>query len=138
HIGHAKSVCLNFGIAHEFGGTSNLRMDKTNPTKEDVEYVESIQEDVNWLISAWADQHLGLKPKGETPETRPVNGKPDFYLPAVIPNPSVPHTGPDKRLDRQTAREAIVAPAVEPFYASDYFEQIYEYAVVLIKKGLAY
>ena len=80
HIGHAKSICLNFGIAREFGGVCNLRMDDTNPTKEDVEYVDSIIEDVNWLISAWADQNLGLKPKGETPEAQTVNDKPDFYL----------------------------------------------------------
>ena len=57
HIGHAKSICLNFGIAREFGGVCNLRMDDTNPTKEDIEYVESIQADVNWLIAGWADQH---------------------------------------------------------------------------------
>ncbi|HEX4568642.1 MAG TPA: glutamate--tRNA ligase family protein, partial [Vicinamibacterales bacterium] len=49
HIGHAKSICLNFGVAREFGGTCNLRFDDTNPTKEDVEYVESIEEDVRWL-----------------------------------------------------------------------------------------
>src|SRR6478752_2574483 len=55
HIGHAKSICLNFGIAREFGGVCNLRMDDTNPTKEDVEYVESIEEDVKWLISGWAN-----------------------------------------------------------------------------------
>src|SRR6476659_7796842 len=59
HIGHAKSICLNFGIAREFGGVCNLRMDDTNPTKEDVEYVESIQADVQWLISAWANDRLG-------------------------------------------------------------------------------
>ena len=62
HIGHAKSICLNFGIAREFGGICNLRMDDTNPTKEDIEYVESIQADVNWLIGGWADDKLGLKP----------------------------------------------------------------------------
>ncbi len=55
HIGHAKSICLNFGIAREFGGACNLRMDDTNPTKEDVEYVESIMRDVDWLIGGWAD-----------------------------------------------------------------------------------
>src|ERR1700757_1446023 len=65
HIGHAKSICLNFGIAREFGGVCNLRMDDTNPTKEDVEYVDSITEDVQWLISAWADDRLGLKAKGQ-------------------------------------------------------------------------
>lgn len=81
HIGHAKSICLNFGIAEEFGGLCNLRFDDTNPTKEEVEYVESIQEDVRWLGFDWGD-----------------------------------------RL----------------FYASDYFEQLYEYAVRLIKKGKAY
>ena len=68
HIGHAKSICLNFGIAREFGGICNLRMDDTNPTKEDIEYVDSIQEDVNWLIGGWADDRLGLKPKGKTPD----------------------------------------------------------------------
>ena len=84
HIGHAKSICLNFGIAHEFDGQCNLRMDDTNPTKEDVEYVDSITEDVKWLIAGWADHCLGLKPKGKTPEPQTVNGKPDFYLPAVL------------------------------------------------------
>ena len=84
HIGHAKSICLNFGIAREFGGICNLRMDDTNPAKEDVEYVDSITEDVNWLISAWADKNLGLKPKGKTPESVTSNGKPDFYLPATV------------------------------------------------------
>src|ERR1043166_5663818 len=82
HIGHAKSICLNFGIAREFGGICNLRMDDTNPTKEEVEYVDSITEDVRWLISAWADDRLGLKPKGKTAETKSVNGKTDFFLSA--------------------------------------------------------
>src|SRR5258708_5130811 len=53
HIGHAKSICLNFGVAAEFGGTCNLRFDDTNPTKEDVEYVDSILEDVRWLGFGW-------------------------------------------------------------------------------------
>ena len=53
HIGHAKSICLNFGIAQEFGGRCNLRLDDTNPTKEDIEYVESIQQDVRWLGFEW-------------------------------------------------------------------------------------
>jgi glutaminyl-tRNA synthetase len=92
HIGHAKSICLNFGIAREFGGVCNLRMDDTNPTKEETEYVESIVEDVNWLIAGWADNVLGLKSEGKT----------------------------------------------EPLYASDYFEQFFEYAVQLIAKGKAY
>jgi glutaminyl-tRNA synthetase len=90
HIGHAKSICLNFGIAREFNGICNLRMDDTNPAKEDVEYVDSITTDVNWLIGGWADENLGLK-----------EGK-------------------------------------QPFYASDYFGAIYDYAVTLIKKGRAY
>jgi len=80
HIGHAKSICLNFGVAEENGGTCNLRFDDTNPTKEDVEYVESIQEDVAWLGFKW---------------------------------------------------DAL-------FYASDYFERLYECAVELIKGGRAY
>lgn len=118
HIGHAKSICLNFGIAREFGGICNLRMDDTNPAKEDVEYVESIQEDVNWLIGGWANDNLGLKPKGKTPETISGDGKRDFYLPAVTgKNPSA---------------------NLEPFYASDNFDQLYDYAEQLIERGKAY
>jgi len=122
HIGHAKSICLNFGIAREFAGQCNLRMDDTNPTKEDVEYVESIQQDVRWLIEGWADDRLGLKPKGKTPEMITVNGKPDFYL------------GPADESEIRNQKSNIV----EPFYASDYFGQIYEYAIRLVKKGNAY
>jgi glutaminyl-tRNA synthetase len=81
HIGHAKSICLNFGIAKEYNGTCNLRFDDTNPTKEEVEYVDSIMADVRWLGFDWED-----------------------------------------RL----------------YYASDYFEQLYDYAVLLIKAGKAY
>jgi glutaminyl-tRNA synthetase len=121
HIGHAKSICLNFGIARENGGQCNLRFDDTNPTKEDVEYVESIIEDVQWLIKGWADHCLGLKPKGATAEERTVDGKPDFHLPAVL---STVASRPSTDL--------------EPFYASDYFAQLYAYAVTLIQKGLAY
>jgi len=80
HIGHAKSICLNFGVAREFGGSCNLRFDDTNPTKEDVEYVEAIEDDVRWLGFEWAGMH----------------------------------------------------------FASDYFEQLYGYAVELIRKNLAY
>src|SRR5438105_4825666 len=80
HIGHAKSICLNFGIAHEFGGICNLRYDDTNPMKEEVEYVDSIFEDVCWLISGWADGRLGLKGKGNTPGIQNAGGKQDFYL----------------------------------------------------------
>jgi len=62
HIGHAKSICLNFGIAHEFGGICNIRMDDTNPAKEETEYVDSIMADVRWLIGEWADKNLGGAP----------------------------------------------------------------------------
>lgn len=81
HIGHAKAICIDFGLAEKFGGICNLRMDDTNPTKEDVEYVDSIKEDVKWLGFDWEDRF---------------------------------------------------------FYASDYFEKMYECAKELIKKGLAY
>lgn len=81
HIGHAKSIVLNFGIALQYGGLCNLRFDDTNPTKEEVEYVDSIQEDVKWLGFDWEDRI---------------------------------------------------------YYASDYFEMFYDYAVMLIKKGDAY
>jgi glutaminyl-tRNA synthetase len=81
HIGHAKSICLNFGVAEEFGGQCNLRFDDTNPAKEDVEYVDSIQEDVRWLGFDWGDRM---------------------------------------------------------FYASDYFEQMYQYAETLIREDKAY
>ena len=56
HIGHAKSICLNFGLAKRYGGTTNIRFDDTNPTKEDVEYVDSIKEDVKWLGFEWANE----------------------------------------------------------------------------------
>jgi glutaminyl-tRNA synthetase len=65
HIGHAKSICLNFGIAKENAGHCNLRLDDTNPAKEEVAYVESIIADVKWLIDGWADQVLGMKANGE-------------------------------------------------------------------------
>ena len=117
HIGHAKSICLNFGIAREFGGICNLRMDDTNPTKEDVEYVDSIIEDVNWLIGGWADDKLGLKPKGKTPEAIAEQRQAGFL--------SAP---PVTRSDADGAK-------LEPFYASDYFDQIYDYAVALDQKG---
>jgi len=81
HIGHAKSICLNFGLARDYGGKCNLRFDDTNPIKEELEYVDSIKEDVRWLGWDWEDREL---------------------------------------------------------YASDYYEQLYEYAVQLIKKGVAY
>ncbi len=118
HIGHAKSICLNFGIAREFNGVCNLRMDDTNPTKEDVEYVDSITEDVQWLISGWAHDKLGLKAKGAGPQSQSLNGRPDFQL---APEPA------------SASRESL-----EPFYASDYFEPLFDYAIELINKGLAY
>ncbi|MDR2726699.1 MAG: glutamine--tRNA ligase, partial [Deltaproteobacteria bacterium] len=58
HIGHAKSICLNFGLAREFAGLCNLRFDDTNPTKEDVEYVDSIREDARWLGADWGDREF--------------------------------------------------------------------------------
>ena len=115
HIGHAKSICLNFGIARENNGTCNLRFDDTNPAKEDVEYVDSITADVKWLVAGWADHCLGFKPKGAHPAAQSVNGRPDHYLAPVAP-------GPDS----------------EAFFASDYFEELYGYALDLIKKGKAY
>jgi glutaminyl-tRNA synthetase len=69
HLGHAKSICLNFGIAREFGGVCHLRMDDTNPAKEEVEYVDSIVADVRWLIGGWADQVLRFKRVGDTSGT---------------------------------------------------------------------
>jgi glutaminyl-tRNA synthetase len=125
HIGHAKSICLNFGIAREFGGVCNLRMDDTNPTKEEVEYVESIQNDVAWLIGGWADDKLGLKETGKTAEARMVEGKSDFFMPAVVGQ-------------RMPSNIGTLEARLEPFYASDYFDQIYEFAVQLIRKGKAY
>ena len=118
HIGHAKSICLNFGIAREFGGICNLRMDDTNPTKEDVEYVDSIMQDVRWLISGWADDRLGMKARGQVPAAATIGGKPDFHLGCVPPGAG--------------------SVSVEPFYASDYFEQLYDYACQLIRLGKAY
>jgi glutaminyl-tRNA synthetase len=120
HIGHAKSICLNFGIAHEFGGICNIRMDDTNPTKEETEYVESILADVKWLIEGWADTEVGLKKRGQKPETISVHGKTDFALKPIGQGAKI--SGAD----------------TAPFYASDYFEPLYLYAVELIKKGKAY
>ena len=119
HIGHAKSICLNFGIAREFGGVCNLRMDDTNPAKEEVEYVESIQTDVNWLLAGWADDKLGLKPKGATAAAQTVNGKTDFHI-------------------GHSTLNAQRSTSLEPFYASDYFPQIHAYALQLIETGKAF
>ncbi len=122
HIGHAKAICLNFGIAREFGGICHLRMDDTNPAKEEREYVESITADIRWLIAGWADHCLGLKPKGELPEAKPVKGKSDYHL-AAAP---------------QSATRNPQSGIVEPFHASDYFEALYQYALQLIRKGKAF
>jgi glutaminyl-tRNA synthetase len=112
HIGHAKSICLNFGIAREFGGVCNLRMDDTNPAKEEAEYVGSILEDVHWLIDGWAGDRLGLKAPGARPSAEPGG---DFRLGA-----------------------APAGGAGEPFHASDYFEPLHAFAVRLIEKGKAF
>lgn len=116
HIGHAKSICLNFGIAREQNGRCNLRFDDTNPAKEETEYVESIIADVRWLISGWAEAHLGFKVRGSKPAPSSVDGKPDRSIAATSPE------GSD----------------AEPFFASDYFDALYDYAITLIKKGRAY
>lgn len=115
HIGHAKSICLNFGIALETGGRCHLRMDDTNPAKEEVEYVESILADVHWLIAGWADSVLNLKITGHT--AVPSGSGIDFQI------QSVPY---GSRAD------------LEPFYASDYFSALYEFACQLIRQGKAY
>jgi glutaminyl-tRNA synthetase len=129
HIGHAKSICLNFGIAREFGGICNLRMDDTNPIKEESEYVESIREDVDWLIHNWADDVLGLKAIGQTCAVRQIDRKRDFH---VKPTSAVADYG-----GATTSSTEGAIPA-EPFYASDYFDQMFEYALELIARGKAY
>ncbi len=123
HIGHAKSICLNFGLARENGGICHLRFDDTNPAKEDIEYVESITADVQWLVAGWAEHCLGFKPKGAHPAAQAVNGRPDFYL------------GP---IDPSTLGAQLSAQAAEPFFASDYFEALHAYAIELIQRGRAY
>ena len=122
HIGHAKSICLNFGIARENNGRCNLRFDDTNPAKEDVEYVNSITEDVRWLVAGWADHCLGFKARGALPgAVTAANGQPDYYAAALPPSAL-----------------ADPAAAAEPFFASDYFEPLYAYALELIRRGKAY
>ncbi len=118
HLGHAKAICINFGIARENGGTCNLRMDDTNPAKEEIEYVDAIIDDVKWLISGWADHQLGFKRKGAAPAAQTVDGKADYYLAAVPAEAGEPN--------------------LEPFFASHYFDQLHDYAVELIKRGRAY
>ena len=85
HVGHAKSICLNFGIAREFGGICNLRMDDTNPTKEDVEYVRAIMADLRWLIGGWADPVLRLKSTGPLRPAAPVGEDEPFYASDYFP-----------------------------------------------------
>jgi glutaminyl-tRNA synthetase len=119
HIGHAKSICLNFGIALENGGRCHLRMDDTNPAKEDIEYVESITADVRWLIAGWADSILGLKPSGALPCPVAGSTRPDLL---ASPAPVAANTH----------------PATEPFFTSDYFDALYGYAEQLITRGKAY
>src|SRR5580765_3679558 len=99
HIGHTKAICLNFGIAHEFGGICNVRMDDTNPEKEEAEYVDSIMADIHWLIDGWADGNLGLKPEGKTPDKMEIGGREDFVLPPA----------------------GRAGGSLSPFFASDYF-----------------
>src|SRR5258707_160243 len=104
-------------------------MDDTNPTKEETEYVESIVEDVNWLVAGWADHVLGLKSNGKTCNIQDVDGKHDFFLwPIVV----------EKAALNSAIDQAQPESKGEPFYASDYFEQFFEYAVQLIAKGKAY
>ncbi len=112
HVGHATSIVLNFGIARQFDGQCNLRMDDTNPAKEEVEYEESIVTDVKWLIAGWADHCLGLKPRGAVS----ASAAGDYHMPAALDG----------------------AEGLEPFRASDYFEALHAYAVRLIGKGVAY
>ena len=115
HIGHAKSICLNFGIAREHHGQCNLRFDDTNPAKEEMEFVDSITADVRWLIAGWADHCLAFKPKGAHPAVVTSNGRPDHYIAPVSPGENT-----------------------EAFFTSDYFDALYEYALTLIRKGKAY
>lgn len=114
HLGHAKSICLNFGIAVENQGRCNLRFDDTNPTKEDSHYVDSITRDINWLISDWAEGQLGEKKRGSKPAAQTVDGRDDFYA------------APGSEGE------------IEPFFTSDYFEQLYLYAEQLITSGHAF
>jgi glutaminyl-tRNA synthetase len=119
HIGHAKAVCLNFGIASQFGGRCNLRMDDTNPAKEEVEYEDAIVSDVRWLIDGWADGVMGWKPQGATAERRIDAGREDFFLPSVLSAEAEGRT-------------------LETFRASDYFAALHAFAVRLIERGRAY
>jgi glutaminyl-tRNA synthetase len=123
HIGHAKAICLNFGIAREFKGICNFRMDDTNPAKEEIEYVDAITRDVRWLISGWADHCLGLRARGSHPIPRTIGEQTDFHLPSIPADPANP---------------AGTESNAEPFFASAYFEQLFEYAERLIRSGNAF
>jgi glutaminyl-tRNA synthetase len=116
HLGHARSICLNFGIALENHGRCNLRFDDTNPLKEDTAYVAAITADIKWLIAGWADPCLGFKTKGASLQSQTAEGKPDVYAAPAAPD----------------------SAAAEPFFASDYFEPLYRYALELIRRGKAY
>jgi glutaminyl-tRNA synthetase len=111
HVGHAKSIHINFGLAREFGGKCNLRFDDTNPSKEETEYVESIIRDVHWLGGDWGDRTGPARPSEPT-ASREHSAEPG----------SVVRDNPQGRL----------------FYASDYFPQIHAWAVQLIQAGKAY
>lgn len=138
HIGHAKSICLNFGIAREFGGICNLRMDDTNPTKEDTEYVESIIQDVRWLVSGWADHCLGFKAAGSKPKSQTIDGKTDYVLPAQAGNASIGENSIGSETNAAHETGPGRTTATEPFFASDYFDQLFEYAAQLIRNGNAF
>ncbi|HXS83113.1 MAG TPA: glutamine--tRNA ligase [Methylomirabilota bacterium] len=125
HVGHAKAICLNFGVARQFGGRCHLRMDDTNPVKEDVEYEDSIVADVRWLVAGWADQCLSFKRRGAT--ATPSGA--DFLISAVPP-PASSREGPPGAPGS--------AADSEPFRASDYFDALHAFAVRLIERGRAY
>jgi len=117
HLGHARAICLNFGIARENAGRCHLRFDDTNPAKEEAHYVDAITRDIRWLIHGWADAQLTFKPRGAGP---------------------VAQTTPDGRPDRLVPHAAASAPDTEPYAASDYFDALYDYALELIRRGKAY
>ncbi len=129
HIGHAKAILLNFGIAREMQGICNLRYDDTNPTKEKQEYVDSIFEDVMWLIGDWSENYLRLKTPVASPQTTVPEDERDFALSASTLDEWPPH-----RLHNSSTEGS----RLEPFHTSDHFEAIYHYAMQLIRKGSAY
>jgi len=117
HLGHARAICLNFGIARENGGRCHLRFDDTNPAKEDAHYVAAITRDIRWLINGWADSQLTFKPRGATP--------------------ALTHTA-DGLTDRLVPHAPADSPDAEPYAASSYFDALYDYALELIRRGKAY